>query len=331
MAYNDAQKKQAIENKVNRAISFEVMEELRLLTGLSVRKLITHINAARGKVKSIDDETIYDFDPRSRSALYRDFKKEQTKQVSHLTGTTLKKDEGQLRIRIIEIPIYYGKNPEQKCEPNEIEKYEILRWLFCYETNSGYLSYKEIPMKSYPPTLGFIMNYIESIQTELKIPFSMIIFTQNLFNNEYDDNSVMSWDWVNSSLMRKSWTTFDYQKMTNIEQLDCPARNHMFSLNGIDEKTKFMKTVRQLVNKHKSSINKKQQVCSAAYEKFIQELDVAKSKGESERWHVKSDSDSRILFNSIVSDKKFRKLKELIDKEEEDKKAEILNNLKRFI
>lgn len=323
MAYDDEQKKQALENKENRAIAFEVIEELRLLTGLSVRKLITHINAARGKVKSTDYETVYDFDPRSRSALYRETKKEQTKKVNDLKVASQKQDEGQLRIRIIEIPIYYGKNPEKRCELKEIEGYEILRWLFCYEVKTGYLSYINIPLKKYPPTHNLIMNYVQSVQTKLEIPFNEVIFTQKLL----DHNSVgkkLCWDWVNSSVMETSWLTSDYQKLTNIEQLDCPARKHTFSLNGLEEKTKFIRTIRRLVNCYKSNIKsaqkKKQEKSKAAYENFLNEMKSATLKNDSDLFMKviraeRSTGEFKIQFDSIISDKKFKKLKERIENE----------------
>lgn len=211
------------------------MEELRLLTGLSFRKLITHINAAQQrKVKSIDDETVYYFDTRSCSALYRESQKEQTKQISELAGTQLKKDEGQVRIKMIEIPIYYEKNPEQRCELKEVESYEILRWLCFYEVKTRYLSHTRIYTNN-NPTLGFIMNEIMSIQNQLKIPIKNItLFAQKILKDKYDDRLILCWDWVSSSIFPKSWLYSEDQKLINIELLDHHVRKHSFSLNGLE-------------------------------------------------------------------------------------------------
>ena len=100
MGYNKKKQLLADKNKIQTRIIHEILEELRFLTGLSFVKLI-------GQLKKIEQNN-FKIPERgfTTASLYRNAKEKSAnafKKVGNLKGSdvsTLKRHEGQLRIRI---------------------------------------------------------------------------------------------------------------------------------------------------------------------------------------------------------------------------------------
>lgn len=330
MAYTDEQKELALKNKANKKITFGIMEELRILTGLSFSKLEIYIKTAQEKVKTTTDRPIYDFDGRSRSALYRECKKTESKSVSELKRKSIEKNYGRLRIRIIEIPIFYGKDEAEECDIKKVRKYEILRFLCCYEVTTSYFDCKRINKEDFPPTKEFIMNYVLYVQSTLKIPFDCVIFTQKLV-----DCDGSYWNWGKKSFQQNEVVVGAF---TKIEQLECTTQPDKFSICGMEKKLKFTNTIDAIAEAHyseiKSKIKKQRQVCSKVYADFLKRMEEfekfkkqneyifekAASKITAEEFAISQliakniERKEIVTFNSVVlTNKKFKKLKEKIE------------------
>ncbi len=346
MAYTEEQKKQALKNRTSREITFEMMEELRALTALSFEKLETYVSAAQAKIKLKDENEIFKFNARSRSALSRDAKKKQSdKSAAKLKITREKTDEGQLRIRIIEIPIYYGQDENEECDVKKAKEYEIMRWLCCYETRSRYFACTNISTDNFPPTQNFIMAFIKKLQTTLKIPFESIVFTQKVLDYSYE-NKKLDWDWISSSIL-SDWIPYndpDYdhstRKLVSVKQIDFPSKKHEQSIKGLDNKKKFLKTFKLLVDAYQSSVKpnlkEKQRLHKGVYEQFGKELKKATLNNNSDplsKAYVEKQStgETRIKFDSIMSDKKFKKLKQRIETEIAEKAENKIKELQSFV
>ena len=264
-------KKDAEFNRKERYVTFKIMEELHFLTGLSYSKLVAHLQAAQERIVITQNDSIYHLNLRSRSALYRETKKTNLESVRELKGD-VEKGHGRLRVRIIEMPIFYGKNEDfaYKVSSKKIEKFEILRFLCCYEVTTGYFGYKRVYKEDWPPKRSFVMNYVAYVQTALKIPFDRVIFTQRLLNDRQH-----YWHFERQGFGEFPFTFGTFIK---VEQLDFPSDTDEFSLSGKKAKKKFTSTIEKIEKAYRRSVRvektRQRKKCSKAYEYFLNTNDV---------------------------------------------------------
>lgn len=243
------------------------MEELHFLTGLSFSKLVAHLQAAQENIVIKPDNSIYHLNLRSRSALYRETKKANLDSVRELKGD-IEKGHGRLRVRIVEMPIFYGDNEDfaYKASSKKINEFEMLRFLCCYEVTTGYFGYARVYKENWPPKRSFVMNYIAYIQAELRIPFDRVIFTQKLLNKGLD-----YWHFERQGFGEKD--SFSCGTFIKVEQLDCPSSTDEFYLSGKKEKKKFTTTIEEIVKAYRRSVrvkkNGQRKKCLKAYTHFL--------------------------------------------------------------
>lgn len=324
MGYTKKEQEDADLIKKDRAITFKIIEELQLLTGLSFPKLAEYIDAAQKKIALPPKNPIYTIDLRSRSALYREAKKVNLQSVKDVRGESIKKGQGQLRVRIIEIPIYYGKNVMAVCDKkNKVKQYEIFRWLCGYEVQSRYFAYQNLPDKDFPPNQEDLMKEINKWQKRLKIPFESIVFTQNILDYNYEGESI-NWDWVNSTIVKSSLFIQEYEKLVPMTQINLPSSTHEYSIEGLKNKQKCVTTFEEIVehyNKNGKPRRKEQQKKYAnAYENFCSELTEATTFNNSDYYALgkvlrskNSSGKDLIKFDTIAANKKFLKLKKQVE------------------
>ena len=326
MGYTKKEKEAADLLKKDRAITFKIIEELHFLTGLSFPKLAAYIDAAQKKIEFPPENPIYTIDLRSRSALYREAKKvnlqlvKELKSVKELKVKSIKKGQGQLRVRIIEIQIYYGKNVMAVCDKkNKVKQYEIFRWLCGYEVQSRYFAYQNLPDQNFPPTQNFIMNCIKDWQNKLKIPFESIVFTQNILNHQYNNECErISWDWVNSDIV-KSLLIFEFEKHVTMKEMNFPSSTDEYFIEGLTNKQKFVTTFEEIVKNYnkngKLRLKEQQKKHANAYESFTNELTIATDFNNTD-YHAlgkvirskNSAGNNFIKFDTIAANKKLLKL-----------------------
>jgi len=246
-------------------ITFKIMEELHFLTGLSFSKLVAHLQAAQESLEVTSDDSIYQLNLHSRSALYREIKKANLESVRGLKKD-VEKGHGRLRVRIIEMPVFYGKNQDfaYKASSKKIEKFEILRFLCCYEVTTGYFHYKRIYKEDWLPKRSFVMNYVAYVQEKLKIPFDCVIFTQKLLNDHQH-----YWHFKRQGF----GDSFSCGTFIKVEQFDCPSNTDEFSLSGKKNKKKFTNTIEKIEKAYRRSVRVKRtrqrKKCLKAYKHFL--------------------------------------------------------------
>lgn len=232
--------KPLVKNKktISKDVIREVLEELHILTALSPLKLMTLLKELNELVDKNEHKLILPEKGLSIAALYRNNKYSApigaVKTIKELKGkqvVDLKCHEGQLRLRIIEIPIRYEKR-------KNMADFETLRLLCSYEVKTGDLDYEKLPSDPQAITENLIMDYVKRKQTELEVAIMSVVFTQHFV--WYDEN-MLNWDWGLSffSLERVD----SYGAFTKVEQIHVPARKHSFGIYGtVENKSDFEDT-----------------------------------------------------------------------------------------
>lgn len=193
---------QIVNNKkaISKDVIREILEDLHILTCLSPLNLMTLLKELNALVDK-NYKLILPEKGLSIAALYRNNKYSApigaTKTIKELNGKqvlTLKSHEGQLRLRIIEIPIKYEKR-------TNMANFETLRLLCSYEVKTGNFDYEKLPSDPQAITEKLIMDYVKRKQTELEVAIISVMFTQHFVL--YDEN-MLNWDWGLSFFARAS-------------------------------------------------------------------------------------------------------------------------------
>ena len=238
MGYNKEQQLKAQNNKFRKEISLKIIGELRELTGEAFDDLEQLLK------REIPEEIQNNqFEIHSKTTLYRSLGANADNELNTNRLKRLADLEGELRVRLIEIPIEYEKENKS------------LRILCFYETRNKYFCYKKLDRNGVI-TIKFLMLIIDAIQTEqLKIPISSILLTQKLLHNF--DETFFYW-----SIEQKSKTdckealNFANQSIIRIEQKPFPVQISQFAIDGKNEKTHIL-TVLNDVTRHHQSFAKK--------------------------------------------------------------------------
>jgi hypothetical protein len=195
----------------------------------------------------------------SIAALYRNNKNSKPigleKSIRELKGkkfVTLKKGEGQLRLRIIEIPIRYYKRADN-------QNYEVLRFLCSYEVRTGDFDYLKLASNVLEITEKVIMDYVLKKQQQLEIAITCVFFTQTFF---YDDGYKKYWDY--GLVSRSAYSPVHHPKLeispiklTELEQINFPARTHSFEIYGtVKDKSNFEEVFDALVKSYRNNLIK---------------------------------------------------------------------------
>jgi hypothetical protein len=196
MGHTKEQQIQAADNKRKKQISVEIMRELRELTGEPFDKLEVYLK------EEIPAGT---FKVESKSVLYRkvgDVNNELKTERAFL----LKEEEGELRIRLIDIAIKNDDNQDK-----------VLRLLCFYEVKTRYFHYRKID-RNKPITKQMLMTHIENMQNQnLRFPIGSVLLTQKIVDDLNDHISY--WD-INNKKEIEAETISDKndQRIIRIEQ-----------------------------------------------------------------------------------------------------------------
>ncbi len=245
------------------------------------------------------------------------------KSIRELKGRnffTLKKGEGQLRLRIVEIPIRYHKRANN-------QNYEVLRFLCSYEVRTGDLDYLKLARDVSEITERVIMDYVMKKQKQLEIAITCVFCTQAFFPNEYDYER-RHWDYgkisrVGLGLYRS--------KLTELEQINLPARNHPFEIYGsVKEKSNFEEVFDALVKSYRKNLIQSNQykACYAGrkfretYDTFSDEIEayIEYTQRQIEInpfFNMHNTGGNPICFNFKLSDKNTQTLFRKIEQEQD--------------
>lgn len=235
------------EKTISKDVIREVLEELHILTALSPLKLMTLLKELNELVDKNEHKLILPEKGLSIAALYRNNKYSApigaVKTIKELKGKqvlNLKLHEGQLRLRIIEIPIRYKKR-------KNMTDFETLRLLCSYEVKTGDLDYEKLPSDPQAITENLIMDYVKRKQTELEVAIMSVVFTQHFVL--YDEH-MLNWDW---GLSFFSFVGVDsYSVFTKVEQIHVPAREHSFGIYGtVENKSDFEDTCNAFIHAYR--------------------------------------------------------------------------------
>jgi hypothetical protein len=235
-------------DEISKNLVREILEELHILTALSPIKLLTLFKEANEQVASKHKIT-FPNKGLSIPALYRNNKNSKPigleKSIRELKGknvSTLKKGEGQLRLRIVEIPIRYYKRADN-------QNYEVLRFLCSYEVRTGDFDYLKLASNVLEITEKVIMDYVMKKQKQLEIAITCVFFTQTFFPDQYP---ITFWDY--GTISRVGLQAYS-SKITELEQINFPARNHPFEIYGtVKEKSNFEEVFDALVKSYRKNL-----------------------------------------------------------------------------
>jgi hypothetical protein len=217
------------------AISIELLE----LTGLSPEKLAAYM-------KSLKAENYVMCDTAIDTAVRRYYAKNGRELPdSKLKELELKKYEGHLRIRFIDIPLEYNKDDEDR-----------LRFLCGYEVQTDYFYYEMITSENYKKGLTEIdlMNYVEKIQTKIQIPIASVFLTQKLIDSHKDK---LYWNWITSSLVDEvSDSLFEARQIVKIKQSLERGLVSEISLKNKEEKSDVIEILNKVERRCHSFIRK---------------------------------------------------------------------------